>query len=177
MEFFFNGWSGPLRTLVVGAFAYVMLIIFLRLSGKRTLSKMSAFDFVVTVALGSTLASIALMRDVSLVQGAVALSVLIGLQYLVTWSSVRTRWVRRLVTGEPSLLLFRGELLTASMRKTRVSEHEVRAAIRAAGLLSFADAEAVVLETDASFSVIRRIADPGSAQIPSLSDVKSAAGW
>ena len=119
-HFFFDGWTGPLRTLVIGVFAYVMLILFLRLSGKRTLSKMNAFDFVVIVALGSTLASILLTRDVTLLQGGVALAVLIGLQFLVTWSSVRMSWVRRLLTEELSLLLFRGELM-AETRAARVS--------------------------------------------------------
>ncbi len=169
---FFDGWSAPLRTLVIGVFAYVMLILFLRLSGKRTLSKMNAFDFIVTIALGSTLASILLARDVTLMQGGVALAVLIALQYLVTWSSVRWAWVRRLVTEEPSLLLFRGELLTTAMRRTRVTENEVRAAIRAAGLHAFADAEAVVLETDASFSVIERSGQADRPEPPSLADVQ-----
>ena len=58
---FFDGWSVLFRTAVVGVLAYVCLIFFLRISGKRTLSKMNAFDFVVTVALGSTLATI--LRD------------------------------------------------------------------------------------------------------------------
>ncbi len=169
----FNGWTGPLRTLVIGVLAYVMLIVFLRLSGKRTLSKMNAFDFVVTVALGSTLATILLSRDVSLSQGGVALAMLIGLQFIVTWSSVRAPWVRKLVTGEPSLLLFRGELLPETMRRCRITEADVRTAIRSAGLAGFSAAEAVVIETDASFSVIARGQGSWSdSDIASLSDVK-----
>ena len=146
-----------------------MLVVFLRISGKRTLSKMNAFDFIVTVALGSTLASILLTRDVSLVQGGIAFAVLIGLQYVVTWTSVRAGWVRKFITGEPSLLLYDGQLLQASMRRTRVTEQEVRTAVRAAGLHGFADAQAVVLETDASFSVIKRTDD--SAQSLGASEV------
>ena len=96
---FFDGWQPLLRTLVFGALAYVVLITLLRVSGKRTLSKMNAFDFVVTVALGSTLATILLSKDVTLAQGSVALALLIGLQFLVTWSSVRVRWIRALVTA------------------------------------------------------------------------------
>jgi uncharacterized membrane protein YcaP (DUF421 family) len=55
---FFSGWDSLLRTLVVGLLAYVVLVVFLRLSGKRTLSKLNAVDLVVTVALGSTLATV-----------------------------------------------------------------------------------------------------------------------
>lgn len=169
----FNGWSGPLRTLVIGLLAYPLLIVLLRISGKRTLSKMNAFDFVVTIALGSTLASILLSREVTLVQGGFALALLIGLQFIVTWTSVRVGWVQKFVTGEPSLLLYRGELLHEAMRRTRVTTDDVRAAVRGAGLEGFENAEAVVLETDASFSVIaKRDEAEHRAEIASLAHVR-----
>ncbi len=155
-EWLFNGWPALFRTLVVGIMAYAGLIVLLRVTGKRTLSKMNAFDFVVTVALGSTLATILLNQDVSLAQGLFALALLIGLQFAITWSSVRVRWVRRMVTGEPSLLTYRGEFLQEALRRTRVTEDEVRAALRAEGVVSVGDVEAVVLETDGSFSVVPR---------------------
>ena len=152
---FFDGWDSLLRTGVIGVLAYVALVVCLRVSGKRTLSKMNAFDLVVTVALGSTLATILLSKDVTLAQGVLALVLLIGMQFAVTWSSVRLRWVRRLVTGEPALLVHRGQLLPSALRKARVTEDEVRAAARAAGLPALEEAQAVVLETDGSFSVVR----------------------
>ncbi len=155
-QIFFTGWDNLLRTLVVGVLAYVVLVVFLRISGKRTLSKMNAFDFVVTVALGSTLATVLLNKDIALAEGALAFALLIGLQFVVTWSSVRERWVRQLVTGEPRMLFYRGMYLPSALRSARVTEDEVRAAIRAAGLLALPDIEAVVLETDGSFSVVRR---------------------
>jgi len=96
---FFSGWDSLLRTLVVGVLAYVALVVFLRVSGKRTLSKMNAFDLVVTVALGSTLATVLLSKDVALAEGVLAFALLISLQFVVTWSSVRARWVRQLATG------------------------------------------------------------------------------
>ena len=152
---FFHGWDNLIRTLIVGVLAYVMLVTFLRISGKRTLSKMNAFDWVVTVALGSTLATILLNKDVALAEGALAFALLIGMQFIVTWSSVRVRWVRRLVTGEPRMLLYRGEFLSDAMQHARVTEDEVRAAVRSAGLTNLEAAEAVILETDGSFSVVQ----------------------
>jgi uncharacterized membrane protein YcaP (DUF421 family) len=157
------------RTLVVGLLAYVGLVLLLRVSGRRTLSKMNAFDFVVTVALGSTLATILLDRNVSLAQGLLALGLLIAMQFAVTWSSVRTRWVRRLVTGEPALLVHRGAMLPGALRHARVTEDEVHAALRAAGVASVADVEAVVLETDGSFSVIRTGAGSGPSSLDGVS--------
>lgn len=162
---FFNGWDSLLRTLVVGVLAYVTLIVFLRVSGKRTLSKMNAFDLVVTVALGSTLATVLLTKDIALAEGALAFALLIGLQFVVTWSSVRARWVRQLVTGEPLMLLYRGEFLAAAMRRARVTEEEVWAAVRSAGLASLGGAEAVVLETDGSFSVVHQGSESGRSSL------------
>jgi hypothetical protein len=65
---------------------------------------MNAFDLVVTVALGSTLATVLLNKEVALAEGVLAFAVLIGLQFIVTWSSVRQRWIRQIVTGEPRML-------------------------------------------------------------------------
>jgi len=160
-ELLFDNWHALIRTLLVGMLAYTGVIVLLRLSGRRTLSKMNAFDLIVTVALGSTLATVLLNRNVTLAQGMLAFATLIGLQFIITWSSVRARWVRQLVTGEPALLFYRGAFLSQALRSARVTEDEVRASIRSAGVLSVDDIEAVVLETDGSFSVVRR--DGGAA--------------
>ena len=164
-QIFFNGWSNLARVLIIGVPAYISLVFFLRISGKRTLSKMNAFDLVVTVALGSTLATVLLNGNVTLAQGALAFALLIGMQYIVTWSSVRAVWVRALVTGEPTLLLYRGRVLPQALRRTRVTEAELRAALRAAGLATAGAAEAVVLETDGSFSVVREGEDRGDSSL------------
>lgn len=155
-RFVFQDWSGLARTVVVGILAYVALVVLLRVSGKRTLSKMNAFDLVVTVALGSTLASIILSEDVALAEGVVALALLIGLQFAITWLSVRSPTVGQLVKSEPSLLLHQGTLLHGQMRQARVVEAEIRQAVRSAGMASLDEVEAVVLETDGTFAIVKR---------------------
>jgi uncharacterized membrane protein YcaP (DUF421 family) len=87
---FYQDWSGIVRTLIVGTLAYGALIVSLRISGKRTLAKLNAFDLIVTVALGSTLATIVLSEDVALAEGVAALLLLIALQYVVAFTSVRS---------------------------------------------------------------------------------------
>lgn len=163
--YFFNGWGNLLRVIVVGMLAYAALVFFLRISGNRTLSKMNAFDLIVTVALGSTLATVLLSKDVALAEGAVAMALLISLQFIITWFSVRTAWVRRLVTGEPLMLLYRGEFITTSMRKARVTQDEVQSAIRGSGIADVTAVEAVVLETDGSMSVIKPDAESSHSSL------------
>jgi uncharacterized membrane protein YcaP (DUF421 family) len=160
---FFAGWVGLVRVVVVGTLAYLILVLLLRISGKRTLSKMNAFDLVVTVALGSTLATVILSKDVALAEGVTAFALLVGLQFGITWLSVRSTTVSQLIKSEPTLLLYQGHFLPAPMRRMRVLEAEIHAAIREQGIAALADVEAVVLETDGSFAVVKRTQDPATA--------------
>ena len=169
---FFDNWAGLLRVIVVGTLAYVALVVLLRTSGKRTLSKMNAFDFVVTVALGSTLATIILSKDVALLEGIVAFGLLIALQFVITWLSVRFAVVGKLVKSEPTLLFYQGQFLRRQMRHNRIVESEVLAAVRSQGMASLDDAEAVILEADGSFTTVHATRSSPSA----LADVSLPPG-
>ena len=151
---FFDSWAGIRRVVVVGTLAYAALVVLLRVSGKRTLSKLNAFDLVVTVALGSTLATILLSKDVALAEGVTALALLISLQFVVAWTSVRSERFSNVVKSRPALLFYRGEFLHDAMRRERLTEPELRAAIRESSYSSLEDVEAVVLETTATISVL-----------------------
>lgn len=151
---FFDSLDDLARVLIVGSVAYVSLILFLRVSGKRTLSQMNAFDLVVTVALGSTLATVLLSSEVSLAEGLLALALLVAMQYSIAWLSVRSSAVAGLAKSEPALLLYDGHILDSALRRERVTVSEVQAAVRAQGLAAPGDAFAVVLETNGNFSVI-----------------------
>jgi uncharacterized membrane protein YcaP (DUF421 family) len=154
MQPIFESWTGIGRTVLVGTLGYIGLVVLLRMSGKRTLSKMNAFDLVVTVALGSTLATITLAKNVALVEGLTAYAVLIGLQFSLAGLSVRVDAVNRLVKSEPRLLLYHGHLLPTAMRRERVVEAEVIAALRHQAVASIEAADAVVLETNGTLTVI-----------------------
>ncbi len=142
------------RTALTGVLAYLGLILVLRISGKRTLAALNAFDFVVTVALGSTLATILLSSDVSVARGYVAFVTLIGLQYLVAWSSVHLAAVRKGVRSRPVALVIHGRYRHQVMAAERMIESEVAQAVRRKGRGTMADVAAVVLETDGTLSVI-----------------------
>ncbi|MEX2455546.1 MAG: YetF domain-containing protein [Rhodospirillaceae bacterium] len=150
----FDGWAGPARIVIVGMGAYIVLVFMLRSSGKRTLSKMNAFDLIVTVALGSTLATVLLDRSVPLAEGVVAFALLICLQFAITWLSVRSRKFQDLIKSEPSLLVHRGEYLDSVLKRERVTREEIAAALRQNGLDEISRANSVVLETDGTLSVV-----------------------
>ncbi|WP_442508836.1 DUF421 domain-containing protein [Novipirellula sp. SH528] len=152
----FDGWAPVVRTLVLGTLSYLALVFLLRLSGKRTLSKMNAFDLVVTVAFGSTLASILTSRQVSLTQGVLALGLLVLLQLVNTFLAVRYSGYQTLIKAQPTLIFFQGQFLTDAMRKQRVSQEEVLAAMRQHGVAEPNEVDAVVIETEGSLSVLAK---------------------
>ena len=152
----FDNLHGLLRVIFISALAYAWLVLVLRIGGKRLLTKLNAFDLVVTVALGSTLATVLLTKDVAFLEGALAFCMLALLQWLVARQSVSWPWFSRIVRSRPRLLVEDGAYRHAAMVEERVTEGDVDAAIRQGGIGRIEDAAAVVLETDGSMSVIKR---------------------
>jgi uncharacterized membrane protein YcaP (DUF421 family) len=151
---FFDSWQSLGNVLVKGLLAYAFIVFVLRVTGKRTLSKMNAFDLIVTVALGSTVANILLSSEVTLAEGMVALGLLVTLQYVVTWLSVRVPFFQRLVKAEPRLLYYERRFLEDAMRRERISREEILAAARNKGIGTMDDVSSVILETDGTLSIL-----------------------
>lgn len=152
-DMFFQDWEGIARTVVVGGLAYVSLVLFLRVSGKRTLAKLNAFDLVVTIALGSTLSAVLLQGSVALAEGATAFGLLILLQFAVASLSVHSERFANLVRSEPALLVRDGAFCLSAMRRERITESEVLSAARAAGTDGISSVRYLILESDGSISV------------------------
>lgn len=127
------------------------------MSGKRTLSKLNAFDLIITIAIGSTLASIITSRSLALIEGLTALALLVAMQFVVTATAVRWAALDQLIKAEPTLLVRDGRLLARAMRRQRVTEGEILAAARAAGVQGLDQLEAVFLETDGSLTALPRV--------------------
>ncbi|WP_026825070.1 MULTISPECIES: YetF domain-containing protein [Exiguobacterium] len=146
--------STIIRIVLTGVGAYISIILMLRISGKRTLAKMNAFDFIVTVALGSILATTLTSQQTSLIAGLTAFGTLVALQYILAKLSKRYSTVNKMIKSEPTLLFYRGDYLHEYLKRERILEMEVVQAIRASGT-PVDQVEAVVLETDGTFSVLK----------------------
>lgn len=151
---FFSDWYSLFRIVVMTVMSYAGLIVVLRLTGNRTLSKMNSFDFIVTIALGSTLATVILNKSITLAEGLLALSMLVLLQFVVTWLSARFSRIDRLVKTPPTLVFAHGAFLHDQMKRVRLAEGEIRAAIREQGRGAIEDVAAVILESDGQLTVI-----------------------
>jgi uncharacterized membrane protein YcaP (DUF421 family) len=160
-SFFFSSWPTLERTLVTVVLAYLGMIFLLRLTRKRTLSKMTPFDLIVPLTLGPILASTILLPQVALDQGLLAFATMILLHSLMASLAKRSPRVRSMVKREPVLLFHQGRFLPEAMHKEKVTAQEVRTAIREGGLTSLEDVEAVVLEADGTFNVLSRSVSKG----------------
>jgi uncharacterized membrane protein YcaP (DUF421 family) len=151
---FFDNWSKVGRAALLALFAYGALVILLRISGKRTLSKLNVFDFVFVVALGSVLASTILSPNTTLANGVTAFVVLMAMQVTLSYLCVASHRVDDFVNGRPTLLLHRGRFINDAMKRERVTKEELLAALRNANVRKFDEIDAVVLETDGTFSIV-----------------------
>jgi uncharacterized membrane protein YcaP (DUF421 family) len=151
----FDDLQGLVRVAIISLLAYGSLILVLRLAGKRALSKLNAFDLVVTVALGSTLATVLLASDIAFVEGLLAFTMLALLQWAVSRLSIAWPAFRKLVRSQPRLLVEDGRYRAQAMADERITNDEIEAVVRSAGIGRLDEVGAVVLETDGSLSVIR----------------------
>jgi uncharacterized membrane protein YcaP (DUF421 family) len=150
---FFESWYSIGRTVTLSIIGFAALIVLLRVSGKRTLSKLNVFDFVFVVAVGSVFAATIISKDVTLTEGLSALITLVGFQVILAKIAARSVRAERIINGDPALLLSKGEFIQRALRKERITEEEVRAAIRAKGINRVEDVDAVILENDGTLSV------------------------
>ena len=168
----FDSWTSLGNTLLAVLITYPLLLLVLRLGGKRTLSKMNAFDFVVTVAIGSLVAS-TVLTGTPVANGVAAVAALVALQALVTWLSVRSDRFEALVKARPTLVFHDGRFLEGAMRHERITREEIRTALRSESVSRVEGVSAVVLESDGTLSVLESV-ESGKAE--ALAGVRGAPG-
>jgi uncharacterized membrane protein YcaP (DUF421 family) len=152
--FFFNGWYYVGRTVTLSIIGFLALIIMLRLSGKRTLSKLNVFDFVFVVAIGSLFAASIIDKSVTLIEGVAGVAALIVVQIVLAEMAARSALADRVINGRPTLLFSHGKFIPKALKRQRLTEGEVRGAIREQGVKRIEDVDAVVLENDGSLTAV-----------------------
>lgn len=140
-----------LRTGVI----YLLVLIGVRLSGKREVGQMTPFDLVLLLLLSNSVQNAMTGPDTSLVGGMVAATVLLVLNYFVADLSGANRRFRKFIQGQPSMLIHDGEVIEAHMAKEHVSMDDLERALRAHGISDYRQVAIGVLEVDGSISFLR----------------------
>lgn len=143
-------WDIVLRTAVV----YLVILLGLRLAGKREIGQMTVFDLVVLLLIANAVQNAMVGPDTSLSGGLLAAIVLLVINALV--ARLRLRWpaLRRAVEGTPTVLVLRGEVFSHNLRREGLDQDTLEAALREHGVAELSDVEMAVLEIDGSISVV-----------------------
>jgi uncharacterized membrane protein YcaP (DUF421 family) len=166
-EVFFKDWKSIGHVVLSTIIAFITLFFFLRISGKRTLAKLNAFDFVVTVALGSTL-SYMMLAIVPLIEGTIVLFLIIILQYFFAWTARSSKKMEKLINAVPSLIFYDGIFIEKTMAKEFITKGEVFSMIRNSGIDQIEDVKAVVMELNGQITVVRKSNGNGSSSLDDI---------
>jgi uncharacterized membrane protein YcaP (DUF421 family) len=148
-------WEFPVRALIV----YVVLLVLIRLSGKRTVGQFTPFDLVLVIIVGESLSGSLTAGDESLVGGLIAAATLIALNFAMAIATARSRTIDRLVEGHPVLVASGGKVFWDELKRQKLSESEFREAMRAAKCLRESDIRYAVLEPGGEITIIPRQKD------------------
>ena len=149
------GWHTLLQIALRTGVIYLVVLIGVRLSGKREVGQMTPFDLTLLLLLSNSVQNAMTGPDTSLMGGAVAAITLLILNYLVADISGLNRRFRRWIEGEPSLLIHDGKTIESHMAREHVSMDELHRALREHGINSCDQVALAVLEVDGSISCLK----------------------
>jgi uncharacterized membrane protein YcaP (DUF421 family) len=152
---FFPGGSVLLQIVLRTGVIYLLVLIGVRLSGKREVGQMTPFDLTLLLLLSNSVQNAMTGPDTSLLGGAVAACTLLVLNYGVAAVSGSNRRLRRLIEGQPTLLIHDGKIIEPHMARERVSMDELHRALREHGINNCDQVALAVLEVDGSISCLK----------------------
>ena len=152
-DWVWTSWTAVGMAVLSTVVVYAAVIAYARIFGLRSFSKMSAFDFAMTIALGSLFASVVSSPTPTLLQGLVTLGLLFAGQRIIA-AARSSEAVKQVVDNSPILLMAGGRILRENLRKANVTEDDLRAKLREANVLNYTQVKAVVFETTGDVSVL-----------------------
>jgi len=167
-KLFFKDWESLYHIAICASISFIALFLFIRISGKRTLAKLNAFDFVVSVTLGSTLSSMMLLKT-TIAEGSVALVIIIILQYALAYLAKKSKIMEKAINSTPTLLFYDGIFITEAMERELITKEEIYSEIRQYRIERVEDVRAVVMELNGEMTVIKKSSNPSGET--SLDDI------
>lgn len=149
----FGSWNDLWDTVFSALLFYIVIVVLVRLTGKRSTSQLNNFDWIINITVGSLAASGILLDSVPAVRAMAAIVTIMCLQYLMTWAVLHWDWAASMAKAKPTMLTHKGAFLEKGMRKTRVSQEEICSALREHGKFENR-ANWVVIETDGRLTVL-----------------------
>lgn len=152
---FYNGFEPIYTSIIMSVILYFSIVVLLRLSGKRTLSDLNAFDLLVTITMGSIAATTILSKDTSYLDGIASIAILVVLQYIVAKLAVFSKKFNKLIRSESTLIFYKGEYLEENMKKMRITKNDILQQARLQQGITSNQISSVILESNGKLSVIK----------------------
>lgn len=156
--------STLLQIIARSAIIYFVVLIGIRLAGKREVGQMTPFDLVLLLLLANVVQNAMTGPDTSLTGGLVGAATLLGLNAIISRIVSRNRSMRRMVEGTPTLLIYRGTIVKNNLDKEGVAPPDLHQALREHGIATIEDVYMATLEVDGSISVIKNDERPAVVQ-------------
>ena len=151
---FFQGWQSISQIIILSVITYVAIVIILRLSGKRTLSSFNAFDFLISVTVGSISATTVLSDQTKFFEGIAAIVTLVVLQYIVSKVKMHSKFFSKVIRSDPTLLYYDGQYISANLKKMRVTKEDILQEVRKSNGVTMDKVYAVILESNGKISAV-----------------------
>ena len=146
---------GMVPEIIIGTIVvYIAVIIFTRIFGLKSFSKMTGFDFVNTVAIGNLIGMTIATSNPKLLLGILLIGLLYLANYLVSLLRFRSKTARKHLDNSPVLIMRDGQILYDNLNKVEITENELRGKLREANVIRLNEVKAVVLETTGDVSVL-----------------------
>ena len=169
-----TNWHTVLEIALRTTAVYALVLVGIRLTGKREVGQMTPFDLTLLLLLSNSVQNAMTGPDTSVMGGATAALVLLTLNFLLAEVSGLNRGFRKMIQGSPTLLIHNGQCITAHMAKEHISMDELNRALREHGVACIDDAALAVLEVDGSISVLKYDDVPAQAQPAEAAQVSSS---
>jgi uncharacterized membrane protein YcaP (DUF421 family) len=144
-----------LMTALRATAVYLLVLIFIRLMGKRAVGNFSAFDLLVALMIGEIVDEM-IYGDVTFLQGAIPIVVIVLMHEANAWLSYSGQWFSKLLEGTPSIIIKDGEFQRKGMRRERMNEEDVMAQLRLQGVDVLREVKLAIVENDGQVSVIHQ---------------------
>ncbi|MCQ4310280.1 DUF421 domain-containing protein [Pseudomonas stutzeri] len=136
---------------------YLVVLVVFRLAGRRTLSELTTFDFVLLLIIGEATQQALLGDDFSIVNAMVVIVSLVVFDIGLSLLKNQSRWIAKLIDGEPMIIVEDGQVLERRVRKARIGESDILEAARhSQGLERIDQIKFAILEKDGKISIIPR---------------------
>ncbi len=161
---FYDDEPGLLSILFSAMVGFAWLIFLLRIAGKRTVAKFNMYDMILTFTVGSVLASMIVLKSVTLAEGCLAMAAIVAMDWLLSFAALKSDNVRNLLKADPSVLVRKGELQHRNLVKEQMVEEEIDMILRQNGIADRSEVEALTLESAGDVGLIRRGKEDGEPQ-------------